>query len=190
MIYWIYHISSGVCCSRVGWIVSNASRPSSHNQSLVMRFSRSLLNVAGSSLPKTSRQVFNDVFVDIGGKSVLLYKATGAPTGIEGFPQHPDPRPALLTVYDQTLDLIKTKYPTESVYRQSVENLTNARRKIVTENEITQAIEDKIGAGLIEEILLQAVEEFKLAEELAEQKPWEALEEQPGPGQWEYFDRP
>lgn len=154
-----------------------------------MRFSRLLRNTQGSSTAASARRKISDVFVDIGGKNVLLYKATGVPTGIDGFPQHPDPRPALLTVYDQTLDLIAAKYPKESVYRQSVENLTAARRKIVSENEITQAIEDKIGAGLIEEILLQAVEEFKLAEELAEHKPWEALEEEPRPGQWEYFDR-
>ncbi|ANB14054.1 hypothetical protein AWJ20_5010 [Sugiyamaella lignohabitans] len=111
------------------------------------------------------------------------------PTGITGIWQHPNPRPALVKVYEHTLSLLSSKFPTESVYRQSVENLTKARKQIVEENEVGEVIEQKIGAGLIEEILEQAAEEFRLAEYLADQKPWEELEVKPSEDQWKYFDR-
>jgi len=104
--------------------------------------------------------------------------------------QHPNPRPALIKVYDHTLKMVAEKFPKESVYRQSVENFTKARKTIVQENEVSEIIEEKIGSGLIEEILVQAAEEYRLAEYLAEKKPWEELQEKPLPDQWQYFDRP
>ncbi|KAL1992150.1 hypothetical protein VTN49DRAFT_4182 [Thermomyces lanuginosus] len=50
-------------------------------------------------------------------------------------------------------------------------------------------IENKIGGGLIEEVIQVAEGELKLVEELAKEKPWEELAEKPPAGQWEYFER-
>ncbi|KAJ5915904.1 ETC complex I subunit [Penicillium verhagenii] len=50
-------------------------------------------------------------------------------------------------------------------------------------------IEQKIGAGLIEEIIQVAESESKLVDELYKAKVWEELEEKPAPGQWTYFER-
>ncbi|CAG8307272.1 unnamed protein product [Penicillium salamii] len=50
-------------------------------------------------------------------------------------------------------------------------------------------IEQKIGAGLIEEVIQVAESELKLVDELAKAKVWEELEEKPQPGQWTYFAR-
>ncbi|KAF1982673.1 hypothetical protein K402DRAFT_397388 [Aulographum hederae CBS 113979] len=50
-------------------------------------------------------------------------------------------------------------------------------------------IEDKIGAGLIEEVLEVGQAELQLAEMMAVAKPWEELVEKPAEGQWEYFSR-
>ncbi|KAJ5814407.1 uncharacterized protein N7503_001157 [Penicillium pulvis] len=50
-------------------------------------------------------------------------------------------------------------------------------------------IEQKIGAGLIEEIIQVAEAESKLVDELYKAKVWEELEEKPAPGQWTYFER-
>ncbi|QKX60638.1 uncharacterized protein TRUGW13939_07784 [Talaromyces rugulosus] len=50
-------------------------------------------------------------------------------------------------------------------------------------------IENKIGAGLIEEVVVVANDEFKLVDTLAESQVWEELEEKPSPGQWTYFER-
>lgn len=50
-------------------------------------------------------------------------------------------------------------------------------------------IETKIGAGLIEEVVMVAEGELTLVDEMLESKVWENLEEQAQPGQWEYFER-
>jgi NADH dehydrogenase (ubiquinone) 1 alpha subcomplex subunit 5 len=65
-----------------------------------------------------------------------------------------------------------------------VENLTKARLDIVKQNEVTEVIEERIGNGLIEEILIQAGYEFELAQDLANKKVWEELEEKPLEDQW------
>ncbi|KAH8691301.1 putative NADH-ubiquinone oxidoreductase 299 kDa subunit [Talaromyces proteolyticus] len=50
-------------------------------------------------------------------------------------------------------------------------------------------IENKIGAGLIEEVIQVAEGELKLVDELAKSQVWEELAEKPRPGQWTYFER-
>lgn len=94
----------------------------------------------------------------------------------------------MLAVYSATLTELAA-FPKESVYRQSVENMTLARQTIVENSEVTEVIEKKIGCGLIEEILVQAGEEFELVKKMAEWKPWEELEEKPLEDQWRYFER-
>ncbi|KAK2785901.1 hypothetical protein FQN53_007277 [Emmonsiellopsis sp. PD_33] len=50
-------------------------------------------------------------------------------------------------------------------------------------------IENKIGAGLIEEVIQVAHGELELVDEMAKSRAWEELEEKPKPGQWTYFGR-
>ncbi|KAL8933857.1 MAG: hypothetical protein Q9216_006180 [Gyalolechia sp. 2 TL-2023] len=50
-------------------------------------------------------------------------------------------------------------------------------------------IEDKIGGGLIEEIIQVAEGEHQLVDIMLESRSWEELEEKPPKGQWEYFAR-
>ncbi|KAF3389050.1 hypothetical protein F1880_003362 [Penicillium rolfsii] len=57
------------------------------------------------------------------------------------------------------------------------------------EAEQVSEIEQKIGAGLIEEIIQVAEAELKLTDELYKARVWEELEEKPAPGQWTYFER-
>lgn len=122
-------------------------------------------------------------------EEVLVRAASGKPTGLTGLYQHPNPRPALISLYKYTLNLLAKEFPSNSVYKQSVETMTRNRLKIVEENEITESIENKIGGGLIEEILIQANEELTLAKELAKLKVWEELEEKPLEDQWVYFGK-
>ena len=122
-------------------------------------------------------------------EEVLVKAASGYPTGLAGLYQHPNPRPALIALSNHTLKVLDQKYPKESIYKQSVEALTKNRLKIVEENEIVENIENKIGGGLIEEIVIQAHEELTLAQELAELKVWEELEEKPLEDQWVYFGK-
>ncbi|KAF5094542.1 hypothetical protein D0Z03_002052 [Geotrichum reessii] len=122
-------------------------------------------------------------------QNILIKAESGNPTGITGIYQHPNPRPALLAVYNATLKELETSFPKSSVYRQSVENIITARKAIVEQNEVTEIIESKIGAGLIEEILIQAGDEYDLVKKMAEWKPWEELEEKPLADQWKYFEK-
>ncbi|KAM5465631.1 hypothetical protein MauCBS54593_006406 [Microsporum audouinii] len=50
-------------------------------------------------------------------------------------------------------------------------------------------IENKIGGGLIEEVIQVAEGEMKLVDEMVKNKVWEELVEKPKPGQWTYFER-
>lgn len=122
-------------------------------------------------------------------EEVLVRAASGYPTGIAGLYQHPNPRPALVSLYNYTLKVLLNDFPADSVYRQSVEQMTKNRLKIVEDNEITEVIENQIGGGLIEEIVIQANDELTLAKELAKLKVWEELEEKPLEDQWVYFGK-
>lgn len=122
-------------------------------------------------------------------EEVLVKSASGVPTGLTGLYKHPNPRPALIALYNSTLSLLKNEYPQHLVYRQAVEAMTKSRLQIVEAEEITENIEQKIGAGLIEEVVVQAHEELTLAKELAHLKPWEELEEKPLEDQWVYFGK-
>ncbi|KAI1096035.1 ETC complex I subunit conserved region-domain-containing protein [Rostrohypoxylon terebratum] len=50
-------------------------------------------------------------------------------------------------------------------------------------------IENKLGSGLIEEVIKLAENECKLVDIMYENKVWEDLEEKPAEGQWKYFER-
>lgn len=122
-------------------------------------------------------------------QKVLVKANSGNPTGLTGLFQHPNPRPALVTLYNRTLDVLKQKFPEHAVYRIATEGFTKERLAVVEQNEVIEDIEQKIGAGLIEELVVQANEELELAEELAKLKCWEELEEKPLEDQWTYFGK-
>jgi NADH dehydrogenase (ubiquinone) 1 alpha subcomplex subunit 5 len=123
------------------------------------------------------------------GDECFVYATNKAPIGLTGIYQHPNPRPALIALYEATLKELQDKHPKDSVYRQSIENLTAHRKQIVEDNEVSEVIENKIGAGLIEEVVIQAHEELELAKKMSEWKPWEELEEKPLEDQWVYFNK-
>lgn len=122
-------------------------------------------------------------------EEVLVKAASGNPIGLTGYYQHPNPRPALISLYNNTLAVLEKHFPKDSIYRQSVEQMTQNRLKIVQENDVTERIENQIGGGLIEEIVVQANDELKLARELGLLKVWEELEEKPLEDQWVYFGK-
>lgn len=129
-----------------------------------------------------------DIYLSVNtrlGKDELLVKPIeGNPTGLTEVFEHPDPKGTLLKVYDHTLALVKDKFPETSVYRTAVENLTKARRAVVEKGGSKEEIEQAVGSGLVEEILIQAADEFRLAEVMAENAVWNELEEKPLPDQW------
>ncbi|KAF9576224.1 ndufa5, NADH-ubiquinone oxidoreductase subunit [Mortierella alpina] len=115
----------------------------------------------------------------------LLTAVTKKSTGIYGLPVHPDPRPQLITLYNDTLKTLE-KFPEYAVYRQATAALTNHRLSVVQGTEDVNKIEETIDAGQIEEVVVQAVEELKLAQKMLEWKPWEPLETPAPKDQWNY----
>lgn len=52
------------------------------------------------------------------------------------------------------------------------------------QNSDVNAVEEKIGCGQVEELMMQARYEISLAEKMEEWKPWENLVEEPPQHQW------
>lgn len=115
---------------------------------------------------------------------ILIKKSIAGQTGLTGIFEFPNPRPRLLRIYAETNELLK-QFPETSVYRQSVEGINKHRYEIVKTTDTVVDIEQKIGGGLIEEILIQAGEEYALAKKMLEWKAWEPLEETAPEGTWE-----
>ncbi|KAH7883628.1 NADH2 dehydrogenase [Phlebopus sp. FC_14] len=117
----------------------------------------------------------------------LLQQVVKTTTGITGLAVHPNPLPELSQTYEATLSVLSSIPPT-SVYRQGVEALTKHKLNIVqSANGDIASVETQLDEGQIEESLGVAKDELKLAQNMLDWKAWEALEENPLPGQWEYF---
>ncbi|KAJ7361707.1 Ndufa5, NADH-ubiquinone oxidoreductase subunit [Mycena olivaceomarginata] len=115
-----------------------------------------------------------------------LFQALRSSTGLTGLAVHPDPLPALSQTYQNTLTTLSHIPPT-SVYRQATEALIQKKLDIVNAaNADIAAAEKALDEGVIEESLLIAIDELKLASQMIEWKAWEPLAEKPEPGQWEY----
>ncbi|KAF7310944.1 NADH dehydrogenase 1 alpha subcomplex subunit 5 [Mycena chlorophos] len=115
-----------------------------------------------------------------------LYQAIRSTTGLTGLAVHPDPLPALAKTYESTLTHL-TQIPETSVYRQATEALIQNKLNIIkAANADVAAAEKGLGEGMIEESLLIAVDELRVAAQMVEWKAWEPLAEKPAPGQWEY----
>ena len=100
---------------------------------------------------------------------------TRVTTTLTGLAIHPTPLPHLLETYASTLAVLQG-FPVAALYRQSVESITKERIEIIsklpnkdaaTEQEIS-TVEDAIGLGYVEEIILMAEAELKLAEQMLE----------------------
>jgi len=96
-----------------------------------------------------------------------------------------EPIPVLVNAYKDTLAAASTM-PATAVYRQSIEAITNHRLAIVESTECLDEIEQTIGAGQIEQLVLQAENELSLTKSMLEWKPWESLEEEPSLDQWKF----
>ncbi|KAF8707753.1 ETC complex I subunit conserved region, partial [Rhizoctonia solani] len=115
-----------------------------------------------------------------------LRQALKSTTGIYGVAVHPDPLPVLRKTYESTLSIL-SQMPSHAVYRQGTEALLKHRLDLIekSKGDATQ-VENALGEGQIEEILMSAEDELSLAGKMLEWKPWEPLEVKPAPGQWDY----
>lgn len=97
-------------------------------------------------------------------------------TNLTGLAVHPAPFSHLTEIYSATLSLL-SQMPPSAVYRQSVESITKERMSVIellggkgAETDI-EKVEEKIGAGLIEEVVVMAQTELALAEKMMEWQP-------------------
>jgi NADH dehydrogenase (ubiquinone) 1 alpha subcomplex subunit 5 len=99
-----------------------------------------------------------------------LFQALRSSTGLTGLAVHPDPLPALSQTYQNTLTTLSHIPPT-SVYRQATEALIQKKLDIVNAaNADIAAAEKALDEGVIEESLLIAIDELKLASQMIEWK--------------------
>ncbi|KAF9191785.1 hypothetical protein BGZ51_000132 [Haplosporangium sp. Z 767] len=115
----------------------------------------------------------------------LLSAVTKKTTGLYGLPVHPDPRPHLINIYNDTLKALE-KIPEHAAYRQATAAMTNHRLNVVKSTEDISQIEETLDAGQIEEVVIQAVDELKIAGKMLEWKAWEPLETPAPKDQWNY----
>ncbi|KAF7996473.1 hypothetical protein HCN44_002105 [Aphidius gifuensis] len=92
------------------------------------------------------------------------------------------PRRTLGNLYAKILRSLE-KCPAESAYRKNVESIVKERAAIVKSTEDVAKIENKIGCGQVEELILQAENELLLTRRMINWKPWEATI-QPPKHQW------
>jgi NADH dehydrogenase (ubiquinone) 1 alpha subcomplex subunit 5 len=100
----------------------------------------------------------------------LFQQVVKKTTGITGLPVHPNPLPELLKTYESTLSLASS-IPATSLYRQSVEALTQNKLQIVQDaNGDIATVEKRLDEGQIEEALGVAKDELKLVSNMLEWK--------------------
>lgn len=100
---------------------------------------------------------------------------TKSTTTLTGLNIHPSPLPHLLSTYHSTLSLLSSM-PATALYRRSTEGFTNERIEIIKKfgaggrEEDIERVEGEIGLGCIEEIIVMAEDELKLAGQMMEWK--------------------
>lgn len=111
-------------------------------------------------------------------------KAVSAPrtkltTGLTGLDVHPSPIEHLAKTYASTLSLC-AQMPQGAVYRQACESITNERKSVVdrfakesVSEQVIESVERELGQGQqIEEVIIEAEDELKLAAKMLEWKPY------------------
>ncbi|CAK9822879.1 NADH dehydrogenase [ubiquinone] 1 alpha subcomplex subunit 5 [Anthophora retusa] len=104
-------------------------------------------------------------------------------TGLTGLAVSTRPHAELQLIYDKILRLLN-KLPQDYFYRTSVEKLVKERSKILRESDDIAVVEEKIGHGQIETIIIDAKDELSLLETMLQHKPWQNLMEKAPAHQW------
>ncbi|KAL5112170.1 hypothetical protein TcWFU_005520 [Taenia crassiceps] len=76
--------------------------------------------------------------------------------------------------------------PETAAYRVHTEDLVSKRLNLVEQTSSISDLEKKINCGQIEEVIIQAKNEYELAKNMLKWKPWEPLVQDPPPNQWKW----
>merc|ERR1712072_21107 len=100
------------------------------------------------------------------------YKTTTGIVGVEADPNAPE---TLRHLLKQILREVKV-IPEAAQYRVSVEVMANERLAVVSKDISPEQMEEEIGQGQLEELILHAKDELSLIPKMAEWKPWDVPE--------------
>ncbi|CAG2175569.1 unnamed protein product [Oppiella nova] len=76
--------------------------------------------------------------------------------------------------------------PEECAYKRYTSHTINERLAIVQKEKEAEVIEQKIGCGVIEELIVQAESELLLSHRILDTKAWQPLQTNPPPNQWKW----
>ncbi|XP_014238997.1 probable NADH dehydrogenase [ubiquinone] 1 alpha subcomplex subunit 5 [Trichogramma pretiosum] len=94
-------------------------------------------------------------------------------TGLTGLEPNSNARRSLSITYGKIIRLLE-KLPENYLYKQYTKNLIQSRSEIINKTQSTTEIEDKIGCGQIEELLIQADNELKLLRDTMQWQSWKS----------------
>ncbi|KAL7630360.1 UNVERIFIED_CONTAM: hypothetical protein RMT77_013376 [Armadillidium vulgare] len=106
-------------------------------------------------------------------------------TGLTGLKVVKYPHRVLGVLYGK-IERCLERFPEDAAYRKYTAEIISHRHNILkSEPDITK-VEEKIGAGQVEELIVQAENELFLARKMLNWKPWEPLVKEPPPNQWKW----
>ncbi|KAM3720147.1 putative NADH dehydrogenase [ubiquinone] 1 alpha subcomplex subunit [Dirofilaria immitis] len=106
-------------------------------------------------------------------------------TGLTGLFVDEHAHQNLLKEYGRLMKVLE-QIPSHSLYRKYTEQLAKKRMALVQEEPDIQKLEEKIGMGQIEEVILQTKYEILAAKEILKSQAWEPLVEEAPEGQWNW----
>lgn len=96
-----------------------------------------------------------------------------------------NPHHTLGVLYSKSLRAL-AKMPADYAYRKHAEQLINERAEMVKLTPDVAELEQKVGCGQIEEVIVQAENELRLCRRVLEWRSWEPLASEPPPNQWKW----
>ncbi|XP_048192014.1 NADH dehydrogenase [ubiquinone] 1 alpha subcomplex subunit 5-like [Perognathus longimembris pacificus] len=106
-------------------------------------------------------------------------------TGLVGLAVCDTPHDRLTILYTKILDVLEL-LPKNAAYRKYTEQITNEKLNVVKAEPDVKKVEDKLEGGQLEEVILLAEKELRLAKKMLAWKPWEPLVEEPPANQWKW----
>ncbi|KAL3993793.1 ETC complex I subunit conserved region family protein [Acanthocheilonema viteae] len=148
--------------------------------------SNSLQRISQRILQITIRTMYENPYIKTfkpkKSPSPTFHKQT---TGLTGLFVDEYAHQNLLKEYGRLMKILE-QIPSYSSYRKYTEQLVKKRMALVREEPDIQKLEEKIGMGQIEEVIIQAKYEILAAKEILKSQAWEPLVEKAPEGQWNW----